>query len=93
MQATARIFDEVDLYVAPLSATDEIAPGSMLNVQLTNLTGHPAVTVPTGFTSAGTPTGITLIGRLYGEAQLLAIAKAYQEATGHHRHHPPGFGR
>ena len=35
------------------------------------------------------PTAITFTGRLYGETELLAVAHAYQEATGHHLKHPP----
>ncbi len=87
MQATAKIFDEVDVYIAPFSSTDTPAVASR-NLQLTNLTGHPAVAVPNGFTRKGTPTGITFIGKLYGEAELLAVAKAYQDNTGFHLKHP-----
>jgi Asp-tRNA(Asn)/Glu-tRNA(Gln) amidotransferase A subunit family amidase len=36
----------------------------------------------------GTPTSLTLLGQLYGEAKLLAFARAYQEATGFHLQHP-----
>lgn len=35
------------------------------------------------------PVGLTFTGRLYGETELLAVAKAYQEATGFHRKRPP----
>jgi hypothetical protein len=34
------------------------------------------------------PTAITLTGRLYGEAEPLAVAHAYQRATGFHLRHP-----
>jgi len=34
-------------------------------------------------------TAITFTGRLYGEAELLAVANAYQQATGHHKRRPP----
>ena len=88
MQATAKIFDEVDIYVAPFSSADSTPPVSSLNLQLTNLTGHPAVIVQNGFTRKGTPTGITFIGKLFGEAELLAVAKAYQDATAFHLKHP-----
>jgi Asp-tRNA(Asn)/Glu-tRNA(Gln) amidotransferase A subunit family amidase len=47
--------------------------------------------VPNGFTKDGRPTGITFIGNLYGEAKLLAVAKAYQDATSFHLKHPKGF--
>jgi Asp-tRNA(Asn)/Glu-tRNA(Gln) amidotransferase A subunit family amidase len=70
----------VDAYVAPSFGGD--------NLLITNLTGHPAVVVPNGFRKDGTPTSITFTGRLYGEAELLALARAYQEATGFHLKHP-----
>jgi Asp-tRNA(Asn)/Glu-tRNA(Gln) amidotransferase A subunit family amidase len=49
------------------------------------------VTVPNGFRTDGTPVSISFIGRLFGEAELLAVAKAYQDATGFHRRQPPAF--
>lgn len=88
MQAAAKIFDEVDVYVAPYSSADYPAPVSSLNLQMTTLTGHPAVIVQNGFTRKGTPTGITFIGKLFAEAELLAMAKAYQDATDFHLKHP-----
>jgi Asp-tRNA(Asn)/Glu-tRNA(Gln) amidotransferase A subunit family amidase len=59
---------------------------------LTNLTGHPSVVLPDGFRKEGTvehPTALTFTGRLYGETELLAVARAYQQATGSHLRHPP----
>ena len=88
MKAAAKIFDEVDVYAAPYSSADYPPPVSSLNLQMTTITGHPAVIVPNGFTRKGTPTGITFIGKLFGEAELLAAAKAYQDATGFHLKHP-----
>ena len=57
-------------------------------LRLTNLTGHPAVVLPHGFRENGTPMSITFTGTLYGEEKLLALAKAYQDATGFHLKHP-----
>ncbi|MCU0354013.1 MAG: amidase [Cytophagales bacterium] len=59
------------------------------NLTLTNLTGHPCVVLPNGFSDKGLPVSITFNGQLFGEAKLLAIAKAYQDATDFHRKHPP----
>lgn len=57
--------------------------------QVANLCGYPAVAVPNGFAATGQPTSITFMGRLYNEAEMLALAKAYQDATGFHLKHPP----
>ena len=56
--------------------------------QVANLCGYPAVSVPNGFTADGRPTGITFLGRLYAEAEMLALARAYQERAGFHLKHP-----
>ena len=53
-----------------------------------NLTGNPAISVPCGFTAEGLPVGLQLIGPRWGEARLLAIALAYEEATEWHNRHP-----
>ena len=73
----------VDVFVTPSTG------GSIL--QYTNLTGHPQVVVPNGFTEQGTPVSISFIGRLFGDAEMLAVARAYQEATDFHTRHPPAF--
>jgi Asp-tRNA(Asn)/Glu-tRNA(Gln) amidotransferase A subunit family amidase len=80
IQDTARVFEKVDVILAP-----SLTGRSLL---LSNLTGHPCVVVPNGFSPAGTPTSICFIGRLFGEAELLAVAKQYQDATDFHRKHP-----
>ena len=65
-----------------------LAPSFSANLVLTNLTGHPAVAVPNGFTKAGLPGTITFMGQLYEEGKLLALAKAYQDATDFDETHP-----
>lgn len=75
------VFRQVDVYVAPSWASR--------NLTLTNLSGHPAVVVPNGFSEAGTPTSITFTGRLFDEGSLLAVAKAYQQASEWHQKRPP----
>jgi Asp-tRNA(Asn)/Glu-tRNA(Gln) amidotransferase A subunit family amidase len=47
--------------------------------------------VPNGFTDAGTPVSLSFVGKLWGEAEALRVAMAYQEATGFHLRRPPGF--
>ncbi len=56
--------------------------------QVANLCGYPAVGVPNGFTADGKPTSVTFMGRLYNEAEVLAVARAYQERAGWHLKHP-----
>lgn len=53
-------------------------------------TGFPAITVPMGFTYDSLPAGMTFLGRLFTEPQLIKFAYAYEQAT-HHRHPPARF--
>ena len=57
------------------------------NLGLTNLTGHPEISLPNGFFQ-GTPTSLRVTGKLFGEAEILLLAHAYQAATDHHLQHP-----
>ncbi len=84
IQDMGRLMQDIDLYVTPSFGGD--------NLLLTNLTGHPCVVVPNGFSTRGTPTSISFVGQLFGEAKLLAAARAYQESTDFHRKHPSAFG-
>jgi Asp-tRNA(Asn)/Glu-tRNA(Gln) amidotransferase A subunit family amidase len=80
VQEMQKVMKDIDVYVAPTFG------GS--NLLMTNLTGHPCVVLPNGFTKEGAPTSITFTGKLFGEATLLAVAKAYQDATNYHLQHP-----
>ncbi|TVQ66190.1 MAG: amidase [Balneolaceae bacterium] len=74
----------VDVYVSP-----SFAGGNLL---VTNLTGHPSLSVPTGFDpQVGLPTSITFNGHLFDEGTVLALARAYQSVTEHHLRIPPAF--
>ena len=46
------------------------------------LTGCPALSLPCGFTAAGLPVGLQLVGPPRGEAKLLAVAAALEDALG-----------
>lgn len=83
IQAMDALMADIDVYVSPSLVGD--------NLLLTNLTGHPAVVVPNGFTANGMPSTITFTGRPFAEATALAVAKAYQEATDFHLQRPPAF--
>jgi Asp-tRNA(Asn)/Glu-tRNA(Gln) amidotransferase A subunit family amidase len=55
---------------------------------MANLATYPAVAVPNGFNAQGQPTSIAFFARPFGESELLAVVKAYQDASGHHLKHP-----
>jgi Asp-tRNA(Asn)/Glu-tRNA(Gln) amidotransferase A subunit family amidase len=80
MREMDEVMSQVDLYVGGRDLT------------LANLTGHPTVVLPNGLRPRGgveTPTSLTFTGRLFGETDLLAVAHAYQRATGFHLARPP----
>lgn len=84
MQRVDEVLRDVDVVVAPTSGGNSLLT--------TNLTGHPAVVLPNGFNPDGTPVALVFLGRLFGEAELLAVAEAYQGATEFHTRRPPKFG-
>jgi Asp-tRNA(Asn)/Glu-tRNA(Gln) amidotransferase A subunit family amidase len=49
------------------------------------------VVVPNGFNDKGSPTSISFIGKLFDEGNLIALARAYQEATDWEEKVPPTF--
>jgi amidase len=53
-----------------------------------SLTGHPAISVPCGFTDAGLPVGIQIVGRYRQEHALLQLAHAFEQATQYWRQAP-----
>lgn len=81
IEAMASVMASVDLYLQPnIWGSDQA---------ITNFTGHPAVVAPNGFSDDGIPTSsMIFIGQLDGEAQVLSLAKAYQDATGFQRRAP-----
>jgi Asp-tRNA(Asn)/Glu-tRNA(Gln) amidotransferase A subunit family amidase len=83
MQDFADLFQDLDVYVTP-----SFGGGGLL---MTNLTGHPQLVVPSGFTGEGAPHSISFVGDLHAEAALVAVARAYQDRTDWHRQRPPGF--
>lgn len=92
MQQMARAMSDIDVYLVPFDYSDYTPnPVATLNTSLTNLTGHPCVVVPHGFNEKGNPTSLTFIGKLFGDAEMLALARAYQQATDWHLKHPKGL--
>ena len=87
-----RAFKDVDLIVTPVTPTPAFKLGEKsedpLQMYLSdiftisvNLAGVPAIAVPCGFSKAGLPIGLQLIGRSFEEETILRAAHAYEQAT------------
>ncbi|HZE07294.1 MAG TPA: hypothetical protein VE110_00930, partial [Gemmatimonadaceae bacterium] len=76
------LMNSVDVIVTPTGAAN------LSQLVATNLTGHPALILPNGFREDGTPVSLTFLAGLFQEANLLAVGRAYQDATGFHLKHP-----
>ena len=79
MQKMDELMSQYDVFLSP-------APGSS-SLQVTNLTGHPAIVLKSGFID-NMPQSIMLTGRLYDEATLCRVALAYEQATEWHKRNP-----
>lgn len=64
--------------------------GERMNLT-TNLTGNPALVMPTGFDKKGRPTSITLLGNLYDEGPMLEAAYLFQQMTEFEEKRPAMF--
>ena len=98
MDAVAKVFGDFDVIVAPTSGEQLMITnltGHPAVILPNGLRGNDAPKSPNDdpgdFQNAGgpgTPASLTFLGKLYGEAKLLAFARAYQDATGFHLLHP-----
>jgi Asp-tRNA(Asn)/Glu-tRNA(Gln) amidotransferase A subunit family amidase len=55
---------------------------------MANIAGYPALSLPHGFQESGSPAALTLYGQPFRDTEVLALAKAYQDATGFHLKRP-----
>lgn len=78
IQEMNKIMKDVDVYIEMTWSTN----------WSTNVTGLPIVVVPCGFHKGGRPTSVTFVGKHHQEAKLIAVAKAFQDATKFHLKHP-----
>jgi aspartyl-tRNA(Asn)/glutamyl-tRNA(Gln) amidotransferase subunit A len=94
-----RAFQEVDALLAPVSPTAAFKQGEKSSDPLAmylsdiytislNLAGLPGISIPCGFTRGGLPVGLQIVGPPYQEADLLAIAHAYEQGHDWHTRHP-----
>jgi aspartyl-tRNA(Asn)/glutamyl-tRNA(Gln) amidotransferase subunit A len=94
---------EVDVIAIPTSPTVAFPLGERIHDPLTmyvadvftvgaSLAGLPAVSVPCGFSAAGLPIGMQLLGRRFDESGILRVADAYERETGHWQGVPSDAG-
>jgi Asp-tRNA(Asn)/Glu-tRNA(Gln) amidotransferase A subunit family amidase len=98
MDAVAKVFEGFDVIVAPTQSQQlriTNLTGHPAVILPNGFRGSDAPKPPSDdpgdFRNSGgpgTPASLTFLGNLYGEAKLLAFARAYQEATGFHLQHP-----
>ena len=77
------LFKEFDVILSPSFGGNQLL--------ITNLTGHPVISIPNGFDKKGHPTSISLIGNYNSEHKILYFADIYQKETGHNKINPPLF--
>ena len=97
------VFERVDVLVTPTTPIpapsiaqltqnpDLLRPQEILllrNTRPVNIWGLPAISVPCGFTQAGLPIGLQIIGPHWGEGKVLRLAHAYEQATAWHKRRP-----
>jgi aspartyl-tRNA(Asn)/glutamyl-tRNA(Gln) amidotransferase subunit A len=92
-------FDKVDTLLTPVAPTPAFAIGEKVNNPLqmylsdiytipVNLAGTCAMSLPCGFSAAGLPIGMQLIGKPFDEATILHTAHAFEQATEWHKRRP-----
>jgi len=83
IQELNTLFKDYDAIITPTYGGNQML--------ITNLTGHLCVLLPNGFTDHGRPTSFCIIGNLFEEEKILAVARQYQEETKFEDMHPSLF--
>jgi len=96
-RTAGKSFESVDALVTPTlpipppaisdPRVEDILP-AMRNTSPFDVYGLPAISVPCGFTSTGLPIGLQIIGPPGGEAVVLQLSHAYEQATDWHKRRP-----
>jgi aspartyl-tRNA(Asn)/glutamyl-tRNA(Gln) amidotransferase subunit A len=69
--------------------SEKIRNPELENTGQFNIYGIPAISVPCGFTAQGLPVGLMIAGPRFSEGKVLALARAYEQATEWHKRKPP----
>ena len=77
------IIEDYDVIISPTFGKSQML--------ITNLTGHPVISVPNGFDKKGNPTSISFIGNYHNEDKILYLASLYQSKTEFRKNIPSGF--
>ena len=102
-QDFTRAFEQVDVIMTPTAPTPAYRIGEMtsplqmylqdISTVPLNLAGLPGISVPCGFTAAGLPIGLQIIGRPLAEETILRAAFAYEQGHDFHTKMAPIGGR
>ncbi|MFO7813189.1 MAG: Asp-tRNA(Asn)/Glu-tRNA(Gln) amidotransferase subunit GatA [Pelovirga sp.] len=98
-QDFTRVFDQVDLLLTPVAPTAAFKFGERTDDPLqmylsdiftipVNLAGTCAMSIPCGFDATGLPIGLQLIGKPFGEGEMLQAAQAFEQVTDWHTRQP-----
>lgn len=78
--------------LTPAEAFSDIDPSTFPNIRIQtlpfNVTGHPAMSIPTGFSASGLPLSMQIVGRAFDEPTVLGIGAAFEAATRLHEQRP-----
>ena len=91
-----KAFEQVDAILTPTSPTPAFKRGERTHDPLAmylsdvytisvNLAGLPAISIPSGFTESGLPIGLQVIGKAFGEADMFAIANAFEQGHDYYK--------
>jgi aspartyl-tRNA(Asn)/glutamyl-tRNA(Gln) amidotransferase subunit A len=91
-QSFDKAFEKYDVILGPTAPTTALKIGENLSDPLkmylgdiytvsVNLAGLPAISVPCGTDSKGLPIGLQLIGKAFGEKEIIQVAYSYEQAV------------
>lgn len=96
--------NKCDILLAPITPSQPAKIGELINDPLksfledlytgpVNVVGAPSLAIPAGFTQAGLPVGLQLIGKKFDEKTILNFGHQYQQVTDWHTKKPPILGK